>query len=289
MKILSVIGDVKAKRNLYQEIDEKCILDAEVSATGMIGKLGVVEGTEQSSKEAVEYFKKCLDLSKEIGENIAIEAAKSHLSHAKSLQGEGSYKQQTLKQRRDLYEYYVGRYGEHSPHSIRSGLDLALGLMGNYHSIEAERLLVNLATQSRRVHGPEHALTKSAESDLQECKVRCISVMHKGRQQGFQVLQHEGDEETLVLKGPMTKDGYGDETFRVTAKAIHLDYNLGTPVICHGLKKAHHLNGKIGDLRQANKEAKRFEVHFEDPKLKPCLVKPENVRILFELPGNDRS
>ena len=52
-----------------------------------------------------------------------------------------------------------------------------------------------------------------------------------------------------------------------------------------------HLNGKIGDVqpwrdeeRSWVHEEKIYEVRFQDPDLEPCFVKPENIRILFELP-----
>ena len=59
----------------------------------------------------------------------------------------------------------------------------------------------------------------------------------------------------------------------------------GSPVVCHGLKNAAHLNGKIGDARVYNRITGRYEVHFEDKSLGgPVAVKWENLRILFQLP-----
>ena len=76
---------------------------------------------------------------------------------------------------------------------------------------------------------------------------------------------------------------------RKKAEGIIVDANdvslyLGTPVVCHGLKNASHLNGKIGDVRERQNKSGRYLVHFEDSSLKPCLVKHVNVRILFDLP-----
>ena len=45
------------------------------------------------------------------------------------------------------------------------------------------------------------------------------------------------------------------------------------------------VNGKVGDIRNANIYTGRFEVHFEDINLKPCMVRPDNLEILFELPA----
>ena len=58
----------------------------------------------------------------------------------------------------------------------------------------------------------------------------------------------------------------------------------GTPVICHGLKNARHLNGKIGDVMRYDTVACRYEVRFEHKSLRPASVKAANLRILFDLP-----
>ena len=60
----------------------------------------------------------------------------------------------------------------------------------------------------------------------------------------------------------------------------------GCPVICHGLVKASHLNGKVGD--RGTRRGDRIEVHFEDKSQKSAaLVKPENLRIAFDLPPSE--
>ncbi len=61
----------------------------------------------------------------------------------------------------------------------------------------------------------------------------------------------------------------------------------GTPVICQGLVKASHLNGKVADVRFWDEQTGRCKIHFEEEGLKPCMVKPGNVRILFKLPNNE--
>jgi hypothetical protein len=57
-------------------------------------------------------------------------------------------------------------------------------------------------------------------------------------------------------------------------------------VICHGLVSASHLNGELGDVRDVKKNETgiRLAVHFEKKGAKSALVKPENLRIVFELP-----
>jgi hypothetical protein len=72
-------------------------------------------------------------------------------------------------------------------------------------------------------------------------------------------------------------------------RAIHdesLEEELERILICHGLTSASHLNGKSGDVRANHNDRNeiRLAVHFETKSLKPSLVKPENLRIAFELP-----
>ena len=60
-------------------------------------------------------------------------------------------------------------------------------------------------------------------------------------------------------------------------------WRKGTPVICHGLKKASYLNGKIGDARSYNDGTGHYGVHFEQART-PVAVKKEHLRIMFEFP-----
>lgn len=48
----------------------------------------------------------------------------------------------------------------------------------------------------------------------------------------------------------------------------------GCPVIYHG---------KLGDVGELEEHG-QFKFHFDDTSQKPALVKPENLRIAFELP-----
>ena len=78
-----------------------------------------------------------------------------------------------------------------------------------------------------------------------------------------------------------------EEEATITSDPNDVILFLGVPVICNGLQKAKHLNGKIGDVHRFDEDVERYEIHFEDASLKPCLVKPENVRILFDLPTKE--
>ena len=69
-------------------------------------------------------------------------------------------------------------------------------------------------------------------------------------------------------------------------------FSDGTPVevVCHSLENpAAHLNGKIGDARDYNKESRRYTIHFEDKSLEPVAITQTKMRILFELPDIDKA
>jgi hypothetical protein len=60
----------------------------------------------------------------------------------------------------------------------------------------------------------------------------------------------------------------------------------GCAVICHGLVSASHLNGELGEVKDLKQieTGIRLAVHFEKKGAKSALVKPENLRIAFEIP-----
>ena len=103
----------------------------------------------------------------------------------------------------------------------------------------------------------------------------------------FLALRYENDGEVCVVKGPITGPRQVDDEW-----THHVESNLivpaeGCAVICHGLVSASHLNGRLGDVRDMKKSGTgiRLAVHFEKKKgEKSALVKPENLRIVFELP-----
>jgi hypothetical protein len=65
--------------------------------------------------------------------------------------------------------------------------------------------------------------------------------------------------------------------------------NNGCVVICHGLVSASHLNGELGEVREFKLDGAgiRLAVQFEKKALKSALVKPENLRVAFELPSQE--
>ena len=160
-------------------------------------------------------------------------------------------------------------------------MNLATTLEKAHHSIEAERLLTKLVAISKRVHGPDHNVTKEAESNLQRCKVRCVRI--NSRIGVFQALRYEEDGKKCVVQGPIANPRNIQEGGTLTVDSSDvLRFALGTPVVCDGLKKATHLNGKVGDLRYWDEDNECYKVHFEGGGLESMRAK--FLRILFELP-----
>ena len=74
----------------------------------------------------------------------------------------------------------------------------------------------------------------------------------------------------------------------VTSSEISLHDHLGTPVVVHGLIHQAHLNGKIGDAREVDRDKRVCKVHFEEAGLEPAEIKYGNLQILFELPPSSQ-
>ena len=112
---------------------------------------------------------------------------------------------------------------------------------------ECERLLNKLAPISRRVLGPEHPTTKDIEfgQKLNRSKMRTDDSINKYEAGGYS----DEEEKYVVIRGPLPNPRIWDEEQIMTVAINDIIYLPGTAVICHGLKNAAHLNGKIGDIR----------------------------------------
>lgn len=173
--------------------------------------------------------------------------------------------------------------------TILHGLNYASMLRTSKREIEAERLLNKLVADSRRIHGREHICTRLANEWLLRSLTRYVYILPDcNEEQVFQALRYEDEGEIYVVKGPISRPRNDEDEgiFHVESNLISL--HSGIPVICHGLVIASHLNGQVGDVRGGrynNDGMLRLEVHFEKKSLKSAFVKPENVRVAFELPS----
>jgi hypothetical protein len=167
------------------------------------------------------------------------------------------------------YQMSVEQSGEVS--SLILGSNLAIRLRKSDRTIEAWRLFKRLIAISKQHHGPEHYITKDLERGLLLCKTSYVGLRDYGKEL-FKVLRR--DEDKYVVRGPIKLAEGKKFTMKVDAANVGLQ-PYGTPVVCHGLQNDDtYLNGKIGEIRSVD----------EDKSIKPQSVKPDNLRILFELP-----
>jgi hypothetical protein len=233
------------------------------------------------------YFEKYRDICEKIDDAEGVTAAEANIALAKSLcEGRSAESnEEMLEQRQKLYKQDGDRFGQEALYTIDSGAHLSYALANAHHKIEAERLLIKLAAISKRAHGPDHNMTKIVESELQKRRERCVFLNHQNESQLFQALRYEEDGRKCVVRGPIAKPRNVQEEQSFTVASTELHFSPGTPIVCHGLKKETHLNGKIADLRSWDRESECFKVHFEDKDLEPRLLKAKFLRILFELPA----
>ena len=183
---------------------------------------------------------------------------------------------------------YIETFGQENPTTITAGVDLAINYLKVERVIECERLLGKLIPIATRVHGKDHRQTRKAVSILRQAKVRYVTVNHHLQWQSFQALRYEDDGARCILQGPIESPRNIKEEQIISVETLfengcYLGYFPDTPVVCFGLKTAQHLNGAVGELKERDEMTGRYKVQFEDKNLKPRMIKPKNVRIVFEL------
>ena len=217
---------------------------------------------------------------------------------------------QMLERIQRVYDERVLQCGPDEPTTLGAGMDLARALDRANHCLEAEKLITRLTLKFRRINGPNHKRTKTAEKLLGLYRARYVYAQFKHQWFMFQALRYEDGMKRLVLRGPIdlderdeTKEGI--ETVDVGDTLL----DLHTTVTCHGLQgEEEHLNGKIGELKSKESvpyiqskatfddmnlfssmniaEATgncRYMIHFDCKEIQPCYVKHKNLRIVFDL------
>jgi hypothetical protein len=181
-----------------------------------------------------------------------------------------------------LHARNIEHHGPTSVYTIESGLNIVKYLYQACRVVEATRLAVKMLADSRRVHGNGHQISMKAEHYLELCSEYRVGVPKTYGSLCFQALRYEENGNTCIVQGPIEdpRRVSNEMTLRVASNDI-LPLK-GCPVVCHGLVKASHLNGKVGD--RGHRRGDRIEVHFEDKSHKSALVKPENLRIAFDVP-----
>ena len=263
------------------------------------------DGTEASMNISIKYIEKARIIYNLIGlkmESKLMETSIGKLrNNFEEVHRDSRAASVLLENSRHKYEYFINTSsGLASESAIMSGIYYASRLAHARRGIEAERLAVELASVSRRVLGPAHVCTKEADDTVRKAKNRYVTIVNFG-DKIFRALRYENDGEMCVVTGPMITELSAEGGQRPVGRAadntriLHVPSHLIIPgekcaVNCHRLVSASHLNGKVGDVRRGfhnNITGFRLGVHFENKNLMPVLVKPENLRIVFELPSKE--
>ncbi len=267
--------------------------------------------SQEGQLKAIEFFEKASDVFKTMDTpeaQFVQKAIDKNISEIHSelsgnvVDGETSDgNHYDVKFHKEKYRMCISRNGESEPMAIDMGVEFAFALMDQeFRTIEAERLLRKLLDMSRLTHGPDHGSTKKVLEALHCATMhRKVVVVFPDNSFLFQALRYENDGEECVVQGPIGIPRQIEEEEEFTMDSIDVIPSVGTPVICHSLQKAAHLNGKMGEVRKFDSKVKedgrkyfdkdvdRCVVYFEDEGLKPVSVKATNLRVVFDLPNSD--
>jgi len=262
--------------------------DGLMFAYGVLARFSEADNTSDGYEKALYYYEKVRDWHKSEGDEIRAKRLEAVIDNVKSNRDGREGKQisdEVLNGIQSHYEKCVKERGESSTETLQAGISLSLVLHNSgINGLECERLSKKLAIISRRVLGPDHELTRHAEIVLDLCTKRRVGMMTDDGVKQYQALRFDDEEGKHVVNGPISDPRKPDEEEIMTVAMNDIILIQGSPVMCHGLRNAAHLNGKVGDTRSFDNKTGRYRVRFEDKSLKSALVKPGNLRIAFDLP-----
>jgi hypothetical protein len=257
----------------------------EASAHSQLGILLSSDTSEESKKIAITHSKKASTILRLVGLTDMATAWDTVWKYT-ALSAEAAASS-IFQDSRNIYERNLNTWGMESENTIKSGFSYVKVLGGARHCIEAERLATKIATISNQVHGPHHTTTIMANESLEWCKRRCVIVL-PDEDKLFHALRYENDGEICVVCGPILEPrNIEDERIHHIANTLVIPL---CPVMCNGLVCAPHLNGELGEVRNYKQDETgiiRLVVYFEKRGKRGKSVKPENLRIAFDLPSED--
>jgi hypothetical protein len=226
-----------------------------------------VTKSQEGLLKAIEFYEKASDVFKTMDTpeaqmaRMAIDKIISEVHSDLSgnvVEGDDHY---DVKIHEQKYQTFIGRFGEDDPMTIEMGVAFALALMDEeFRTIEAERLLKKLLDMSRLTHGPDHRSTKKVCEALQLTTMRRkVIVVFPDNSVLFQALRYENEGGECVVQGPIGIPRQLEKEEEYTMDSIDIIPSVGTPVVCHSLQKAAHLNGKIGEVRKFDTKVETCE------------------------------
>ena len=293
-KLLAIVDKAKEEHGMGPHMDPTsyeyhqymciCLL-YEAYGYQNLAQLYSVDQSDESTKSEIGYYTRARAIYDEFGYETDSKLMTGNIDRVKAEYG--GDKERSLKGKKNIYQNRLESAGQNAEETILTGYNYGIGLMEAYHSIEAERLLTKLAAISRQVYGEDHNCTSKIASLLKKIKMRQVLLACPDSSGTFQALRYENGGEICVVTGPIVDENNERRMFRVESATVLP--KSGCPVLCYGLINASHLNGKLGEIRSMSMDSSsggfRFGVHFEEKGLKPAAVKPENLRIVFELPS----
>ena len=259
-----------------------------ILAYSALGRLAEADGTKDGYDMAVACFEKVRDWWESEGDET--EAMDNRIDMIKAKRdGDADrvqFSEASLASIQVDYEKSVKEKGEGARNTMQMGINLVQAYRSASRTIECEQLAKKLATTSRQVYGPEHPFTKELKFYLTSLKRRTLGVYTENGVLEYEVLRPAEEEGKYIVKGPSLQNPRNLEEEAVLTVPVDDYFTLapGTPVICHGLINAAHLNGKIGEAASLDHKTDRYVVRFQDKSQKSALVKPGNLRIVFDLP-----
>ncbi len=260
---------------------------------------------KESLRKAKEYFEMAVDIYKKEEDDLSVSATEKMIaiidSRLDGVERKVVDKESNLTIERKKYQFYLTNLGQNHTTTINAGVSYAQALFDSFYTIQAERLVTKLQDISQRVHGVDHNSTTDALTCLQRIRERrvCVKSQSNNTFQALRYINNENENgsddfhpKLLVIQGPIQFPRIIDreqtlEEEDCTNNNNNVSYVNGTPVMFHDLVTAQHFNGKIGDVRgwDNNEMGGRYTVQFQDEDLtKSAKVRPDNLRILFDLP-----
>jgi len=262
--------------------------DGLMFAYGVLARFSEADNTSDGYEKALHYYEKVRDWEKSVGDEMSVKVLEALIDNVKSKRDGRKVKpcsDEFLNGIRAHYDECIRVMGEGSAETLKAGISLSQALSNSgIHGLECERLSNKLAIISRRVLGPDHETTRHAEIVLDFCRKRRVGMMTDDGIKVYHALRFDDKEGKHVVNGPISDPRKPDEEEIMTVAMNDIILIQGSPVMCHGLRNAAHLNGKVGDTRSFDNKTGRYRVRFEDKSLKSALVKPGNLRIAFDLP-----
>jgi len=141
-------------------------------AYNALGRIALIEGTEESARRTEAHFENQLRANEAIGNAEGIATAKGNIVYAKSMYEGGNNNEELLNSTHDVYKLRAAEYGEKNDYTIRAGKILAMSLQNANCWGEARELLTKLLATSKQVYSAHHNTTKEIVPELKKTKAR---------------------------------------------------------------------------------------------------------------------